>query len=303
MTDDQLVRRNVRRIVILGHNGFVGTHLATFFGKKYQKVEVIGLSLPDFDLGRKKDLERLSALFSQDVVLIVCAAIKRQFGDSLESFRNNVEIIANLCGLLRDNPVKSVVYFSSAAVYGEDVVHGTISEDSPVCPTSFYGISKYASECILRKTVIDHGNGSLVILRPTLIYGPGDLGETYGPVGFVKKALRNETITLWGDGNEYREFIYVDDVIGIINALIISDYSGTLNVVAGKSYTFRDVLTEVSNCLGVDIDTVSKPRTKQKVDNYFDNTFLKKALPAGYAFVDLKEGVEKIVAMERQNNS
>ena len=298
MIDDRYLSSNIRKIIILGHNGFVGTHLTRFFTSSMEKVEVIGFSLPDFDLARKKDLRKLGRLLSDEVVLIVCAAIKRQFGDTLEAFQKNIEILTNLCTLLRDNPVRDVVYFSSAAVYGEDVVHGTISEETPICPTSFYGIAKYASECILRKTVHEHGSGNLIILRPTLIYGPGDLGETYGPVGFLKKALRKETITLWGDGNEYREFIYVDDVVHIINKLILSDYSGVLNVVAGKSYTFRDVIDQISRSTGVDIAVSSKQRSKQRVDNHFDNSLLQSILPDGHIFVTLEEGIRKILAIE-----
>jgi UDP-glucose 4-epimerase len=298
MIDDEYLSKNIRKIIILGHNGFVGTHLTNFFANRLEKVEVIGLSLPDFDLARKKDLRKLGRLLSDEVVLIICAAIKRQFGDTLEAFQKNIEILTNLCALLRDNPVRDVVYFSSAAVYGEDVVHGTISEATSICPTSFYGMAKYASECILTKTVHEHGCGNLIILRPTLIYGPGDLGETYGPVGFMKKALRKETITLWGDGNEYREFMYVDDVVHIINELILSDYSGVLNVVAGRSYTFRDVIEEISRSAGVEIAVASKPRTKQKVDNHFDNSLLQRTLPAGHSFVTLEEGIKRMLAAE-----
>lgn len=298
MTDQRYLSNNIKKIIIIGHNGFVGTHLTDFFAGSLENIEVLGFSLPDFDLTKKKDLRNLARLLSDEVVLIVCAAIKRQFGDTLEAFQKNVEILTNLCTLLRDRPVRNVVYFSSAAVYGEDIIHGTISEITPICPTSFYGMAKYASECILRKTIHEHGSGNLIILRPTLIYGPGDLGETYGPAGFLKKALRKDVITLWGDGNEYREFIYVDDVVQIINRLILLNYSGVLNVVAGKSYTFKDVIEEISRSTGVEIAVTSKPRTKQKVDNHFDNSLLLSTLPDSHSFVTLEEGIKRMLAAE-----
>jgi UDP-glucose 4-epimerase len=76
------------------------------------------------------------------------------------------------------------------------------------------------------------------------------------------------------------------------------NYSGVLNVVAGKSYTFKDVIEEISRSTGVEIAVTSKPRTKQKVDNHFDNSLLLSTLPDSHSFVTLEEGIKRMLAAE-----
>lgn len=179
-------------------------------------------------------------------------------------------------------------FFSSAAVYGEDVHNTNITEDTPPHPTSYYGLAKFTSEILLRKA-IGQNQTSLLVLRPALIYGPGDQGG-YGPTGFIKSALAGEPIVLWGDGEEKREFIYVGDVARIVHALTSQDYDGVVNVVSGHSYTFKDALEVVSRLLPLGQPPGSRPRTKNKADHGFDNSRLRSLLP-DFQFTDLANGV------------
>jgi UDP-glucose 4-epimerase len=78
--------------------------------------------------------------------LVLAAAVKKQFGDTLEAHRQNMAIIENVCRLLEAYPVRRVIFMSSAAVYGEETENTDISELTPVNPTSFYGINKYTGE-------------------------------------------------------------------------------------------------------------------------------------------------------------
>ena len=134
-----------------------------------------------------------------------------------------------------------IIYLSSARVYGEDVAYlEKISEYTPVQPKTYYGISKYAAERVLEKICTDNGI-NLVILRPPLVYGKDDLSQGYGPTGFTYKVVNSEEIILWGDGSEFREFIYVDDIGNIVSRLVNSNYNGILNLVSGTSYTFKEI--------------------------------------------------------------
>ena len=105
------------------------------------------------------------------------------------------------------------LFVSSAEVYGEDLNDLLITEETQIAPTSYYGMAKYASELIIKKSLIDYPNTSYMILRPALVYGPGEEGSFYGPSGFMKAAVKNEEILLWGNGSELREFVYIDDLI------------------------------------------------------------------------------------------
>lgn len=279
------------KTIILGHSGFIGSHLERTLASSAHR-QVIGRSLPDVDLTSSKDASRLIPFFTPDATLVLAAAVKRQFGDTLDAFRQNCAIVENVCALLESHPVRRVIYMSSTAVYGEETHNTCISEQTQVNPTSYYGINKYTSERLLKKACA--GRISLVCLRPPLVYGPNDPGRTYGPSGFCASALEGKPVTLWGDGEELREFIYIEDLCRVIEHLIAVDFDGELNVVSGTRYCFADairILTEKVPTLEVN----SRPRSKQKADNAFDAARIKSLLPADFAFTPLEAGISKIL--------
>ena len=196
--------------------------------------------------------------------------------------------------LLERRPVARFVFFSSAAVYGEEITSLQITEETAVQPTSFYGAAKFACECLFRKVI--RPPASLVILRPALIYGPGDQGG-YGPSGFVKAAVKGESITLWGDGTELREFVFVEDVARLVHRLVFHEFAGVLNIVAGTSQTFKEALDAVSQLVPLKHKVVSRPRTKPKADHAFDTTRLKQLFD-DFPFTGLEEGIQRTVEFE-----
>jgi UDP-glucose 4-epimerase len=278
----------VSRILILGHTGFVGANLRRVLATR--GLEVSGLSLADIDLTKAKDCQRLAEYFVPGTAVVMCSAIKRQAGDTLENYQKNVAMAANLSPLLKDGAVSRFIYFSSTAVYGEDTHNTAILEATAVNPTSYYGMAKFACERILIKAVEGKKTSPLVVLRPATIYGADEPGRPYGPMGFLRAASKGETVTVWGDGLEKREFIFIDDVCAAIAGLLESDFSGVLNLVSGHSVTFQDVLTEVAK-LAPNPTTESRPRTKAKADHAFDNALLRRVLPK-LAFTPLSAGLQ-----------
>jgi len=290
---------NIKRILILGHTGFIGSHLEKHLRCLSPKIEVVGRSLPDIDLTKEKEAVNLSDLFDLETAVIMCAAIKRQFGDNLSSFWQNLSMSVNLCRLLERRPVRRFIFFSSTAIYGEDIHNSNITEQTPACPTSYYGMAKYTSEKLFSKVMNQPEQSPLLILRPPLIYGPGDLAATYGPAGFVKATLEKEQIRLWGDGSERREFIFVEDIVEIVCRLSFSEYAGVLNVASGRSYTFENIIEIISSLVPYGLKVTSRPRTKKKVDNEFCNRrFL--SLLADFSFTGLEEGIKRTVVAESQ---
>lgn len=288
----------IARVLILGHSGFIGSHLEKFFQRHFPGIEVVGRSAPEFDLTREQDAETLAGFLNLQTVVVMCAAIKRQLGDSLDTFSQNVQMVVNLCRQLQQRPVKRLVFFSSAAVYGEEVQNTCITEQTPVHPTSFYGTAKYAAERLLEKVIPTNEQSSLLILRPPLIYGPGDQGSIYGPSGFARAAINGETISIWGDGTERREFMFVEDIAEIVCRLVFNRYKGVLNVASGRSYTYLDILEVLSRTLPGKIQTTSRPRSKNKVDHGFSNTTLAKLLP-GFSFTPLQEGIRRTIIAQQ----
>ena len=281
------------RIILLGHTGYIGRRLAVAFADAAPGLAVLGRSVADLDLTRPDASAALEPLLDPGAALVICAAIKKQLGDTLDVLAQNMAITANICRALAARPVRRVVFFSSAAVYGEDVQHGTITEATPVEPTSFYGIGKFAAERMLMKTTSQHPATSLLLLRPALVYGPDEPGYYYGPSGFLQKARRGSPITLWGDGSELREFLFIDDVVAVTTTLLFSAASGVLNVASGASYTYAAALEAIERITGRRPVTDSRARTKDKVDHRFDPSALLRACP-GFAFTSMDEGLRRL---------
>ncbi len=275
-------------MVILGHNGFIGRHLVARLERNENVSVVDGASLPGCDLTRMDQVERLRPQFTPETVLIICAARKRQLGDHLDAYDENAGMITNLCRVLQDSPpLARVIFFSSAAVYGEEHHDVNITEETAIRPTSYYGGAKFAGECLLRKTL--EPRTEVVALRPALVFGPGD-GAMYGPSGFVRSALDSRTIALWGDGSERREFVYVEDVAEIVSRLVDHPFSGVINVVNGRSDTFQEVVGLI-RYLVPDLEVTTRPRSKSQVDHGFNNSLLRKLCP-DLRFTPLAEAVE-----------
>lgn len=293
--------RPIRRVLILGHNGFIGSALCNYFHKQSPELELIGRSLPEVDLTRPQDAAALAQFLRLDTAVIMCLGIKRQFGDTLDVFAQNLAMVMNLARVLQDQAVARLIYFSSAAVYGEDVHNIGITEETPIQPTSYYGLAKFTSECILRRVFAKERQSSLVIIRPPLVYGPGDAGNTYGPSGFIHAALRGEPITLWGDGSELREFLFLPDLLAIVHKLMFCPFHGVLNIANGRSYSFRTILDQIVALTPASLDIRSRPRTKSKVDNAFDNILLRQVFP-DFAFTELSGGLKMAMKAEQKDN-
>lgn len=278
----------IKKILILGHSGFIGQAMVADLEANAPALEVVGLSVPDVDFEKKEDWAKVASHFDEDTAVVFLAAVKRQVGDTRESFAQNMNMIYHLAEAVENNPVGKLVFYSSTAVYGEDVQHPDITEETGVQPTSFYGLYKFAAERVLLKACAPE---KLVCLRPPTAYGGGDLPQ-YGPSGFTHKSVTGETIVLWGDGEEKREFVYIEDLVAITREVILSDFHGVLNTCAGVSYTFQDVLRCVE-ALPTGLPPVDqRERTKDKVDNYFDNSLFRSVLP-DFTFTPLEEGIRK----------
>lgn len=290
-------RPQFSRIVVLGSGGFIGTHLCERLKVLAPDTEIIGRALPTLDLTVQDQAAKLAELFTPDTAVVSLAAIKRQMGDNLDSFTANLKIATNLARLLAQHPVARFIFLSSTAVYGEETTDTRITEDTAPRAASYYGMAKLASELLLRKAAEQNGRTALLCVRPPLIYGPGDQGG-YGPTGFIKSSLRGEPITLWGDGTERREFIYVADAARVLGELIFHDCTGVLNLVSGRSANYLDALAAVDACVPLRQPVTQRPRSKGKADHGFDNARLRTVLP-GFEFTSLAEGVRLTFEAQR----
>lgn len=279
-------------VILLGHTGFIGRNIYKYLISAGVN-NLIGISTNEIDLTKENSHKILQKVLSPDCLVIMCAGVKKQLGDNLNSFEKNITIVNNFIRAVSKVHPKKMIYFSSASVYGEDVAyHGEISEETPVQPRTYYGIAKYTAERLLEKSCADTQT-QLVILRPPLVYGKDDLSRGYGPTGFTYKAINNEEIIIWGDGSEFREFVYVDDVARIVSRLINNDYSGILNLASGKSYTYKEIIDLLNEMKETNIKVVSRQRTKEKVNHHYSNELIHNVL-GDFKFTRLGDGLRKM---------
>ena len=287
----------LKRIVVLGHSGFIGSHLCRYLESLRLGIEIVGESLPEMDLTTSSGAKVIAPYFDMNTLVIMCAGVKKQYGDSLDIYVQNMDMVINICSLLDQHPVQRFLFFSSAEVYGQEVHDINITEQTPVQPSSYYGAAKYASECLLTKTYEKIDDGTLLIVRPTLVYGPHEEGTFYGPTGFIRMAHKKEPIVLWGDGQELREFLYIDDIVNAVVQLAFSHCQGVFNIVGGGSRSYAEALDIALNLIPYDIEVKHNPRTRKKVDQAYQNCKLAKNLPE-LKFTSLEDGMEKIYNLE-----
>jgi UDP-glucose 4-epimerase len=282
------------KILLLGHDGFIGQEVYNLFSTLEPVEDILGLSYPGVDLCNSDVVQQIAKYFTPATAVIMCAGVKRQLGDDLDIFQQNLMMVENVCKILQQCPVKQFVYFSSAAVYGEDIHNLNISEETQIQPRTFYGIAKYASERLLWKVIAKQPQTALALLRPPLIYGIGDKSMGYGPTGFLNKMLKDEEISLWGDATELREFLYVKDIARIVYEVVRSNFRGVLNPVSGKSHSFQQLLDQLVTVTGKTPKITRRDRTNEKVDNVFSNILLKKHFPS-LRFTTLDIGIRDML--------
>ncbi len=288
------------KIIIIGHTGFIGKNIYQNL-KDNSDYEIVGISKKDVNLVESDSSQILSEIITPKSIVIMCAGIKKQLGDNLEILRDNISIINNFSNAIIESNPSKILFISSTSVYGEDVAYSdNISEGTPVRPRTYYGIAKYTAERILKK-ICEDNKLHLMILRPPLIYGKDDASMGYGPTGFTHKYKNGDKIILWGDGSEYREFIYIDDVVSIICILINSDFSGIVNLVSGASYTYIDIINKLKKITNLNIDIESRERSKDKVDHHYSNKLINTII-GNFQFTSIENGLNRTFKALKNDN-
>ena len=219
------------RVVVIGAGGFVGGAIALRMER--DGVPVLRVTRKDADLLAPDAAERLAALLRPGDSVVAAAAIAP--AKTPEMLRDNLTLCIALVRALEQAEPAHVVNISSDAVFADGPL--PLTEANPLAPGSYHGIMHLARETIFRTEL----RVPLAILRPTLVYGAGDPHNGYGPNQFRRKAQRGEAITLFGEGEERRDHIHVDDVAEIAARVLYRRSTGDLNLASGTVTSFREV--------------------------------------------------------------
>jgi nucleoside-diphosphate-sugar epimerase len=150
----------------------------------------------------------------------------------------------------------------------------------------------HAREIVLRAAA---AGAPFAILRPTLIYGSDDPHNGYGPNQFRRLAARGEAITLFGEGEEQRDHVWIDDVAEIVYHVLSHCSVGILNIATGNVVTFREIAEIIAGLFTPKVPISSRPRTgpmPHKGYRSFDISATRAAFP-NFAYTPLIEGLER----------
>jgi nucleoside-diphosphate-sugar epimerase len=203
--------------------------------RKEREFELVEADLDAMDIA--KELEGIDAVFH----LAAQAGVRASWGRSFDIYtKNNIQATQKLLEAVKDKPIRKLVYASSSSVYGMTPVL-PMAETNPVQPLSPYGVSKLAAEQLCFLYFKNHGVPA-VSLRFFTVFGPGQRPDMAFHK-FFKAMAEDREISIFGDGNQTRDFTFVDDIVQANLAALSSGKPGeTYNIGGGHREKLNDVI-------------------------------------------------------------
>jgi UDP-glucose 4-epimerase len=260
------------RVVIVGAGGFVGSTIAGQLAAA--GIPTIGLTRREVDLLAAEGAERLRETLRPDDAVVLVSAVAP--AKNAAQMMTNLRMAEAACAAFAAVPPAHLVYISSDAVYADDA--NPVTERSPVAPSTTHGMMHAARELMLHSEY----RGPLSFLRPTLILGARDPHSGYGPNRFRRQAARGEPITIFGEGEEKRDHIAVEDVARLAVRILLRRSAGALNAVTGVATSFHDIAHLVAARFTPHAAVTSVPRPGPRphlLHRFFDISDMHKAFP------------------------
>jgi nucleoside-diphosphate-sugar epimerase len=274
------------RVVVIGAGGFVGSTIVSELVSA--GVCVRGLTRREADLLALDGAQRLQEeLRPTDAVVFVSAIAPAKTSDQLVA---NLQMAQTALRAFAAVPPVHLLYISSDAVYADDA--NPVTERSPIAPSTIHGMMHVARELMLKADC----KCPFAALRPTLIYGANDPHSGYGPNRFRRQAATGEPIILFGDGEEQRDHVAVEDVARLAVRILMHKSVGALNAVSGVATSFSDVARLVADNFTPKAVVKPQPRTQPRphlLHRFFDITECHKSFP-DFHFESLADGLARV---------
>ena len=301
----------MKTILILGGYGFLGTNIISFVDKHFsQQYRFIvfdkyakhmgGVELACVKrtyAGDFTDKELIESIFSENKIDLVIHSLSTTVPVDSANARYDVETnllpTLDVLALMVKYGVKDIVYISSGgAVYGtrDNKVH---EESDAVYPISSYGVVKVATEKYMMQYAQLYGLRPLIV-RLSNPYGAYHYSMKQGVINIaIEKALRNEPLQIWGDGNDKKDYIYVEDFVAILFCLLDKGISNqVINIGSGTLLS----VNEIANAVRAHVPSFrATHESNQQFDaSHFElNTDKLKSYIGEYKFTPFVEGLQK----------
>ena len=247
------------RILITGGAGFIGSHIAEYFNNKAE-IRV----LDNLRSGYKHNLDGLNVEFIEGDVcdraavkaamqgvdyvfhLAAMVSVPESMFKIAECVNINIHGLLNVLEEAAAAGVKKLCFSTSAAIYGDNPIVPKVESMIPE-PKSPYAITKLDGEYYCNMFTRE-GRLQTACLRYFNVFGPRqDPKSAYAaaiPI-FTAKAVANEDITIYGDGEQTRDFIYVKDIVEANVFMAMNDFTSVYNIAYGQKITINDLVQEI----------------------------------------------------------
>lgn len=293
-------------IIITGGAGFLGRHLCRALVNLGHQIKIIDLNKnPEYETIKAdvRDAKKMKELITNaDVVFHLASLIEA--GESVEKpdkyIDYNINGTLSVLEAMRLNGLKTFIFSSSAAIYGEPE-QVPIKENDKTLPINPYGMTKLAMEGLIRSYVEAH-EFTGVALRYFNLYGPGEhhQPETHAIPRFIEQVYKEEEVTVWGNGEHLRDYVYIDD--------IVSAHLKTFELIQQQpgKYHYMNLSTEKPSSVMEVVKTIEQAMNKKVKIKYHSSrpgdplqlyADAKKAenVLSWKAKVDLENGIKKTV--------
>ncbi|MHB8189540.1 MAG: NAD-dependent epimerase/dehydratase family protein [Ferrimicrobium sp.] len=257
----------LRTAIVTGGSGFIGYHLVRQLLADGVEVIVVDRNTPNFSgVSRyvKGEIENpavwrnllLDRSVRPDALFHLAArtSVLESIQDPSDVFLSNVVGFQQALEYCRAVGVPHVTFASTNAVVG-NAFHGTITEESSLAPLTPYGATKAAGEMLASAYSSSYGI-SVASVRLTNVYGPAMWNKDSIVPRLFRHAIGLNDFAVYGDGDQFRDFVYVEDVVGAFLSVTDQRFSGPVSFGSGSSVTVNELVDHISDTTGVAL----KPR-------------------------------------------
>ncbi len=306
------------KIVITGGAGFIGSHIAENLAKNGHEITIVDNLDSYYSIDLKKrnldialnsgnvtfvnaditDLARMEQIIDSTVDYVYHEAAQAGVRISVEDpFKpNDVNVLGTLNVLKAslDAGIKKVINASSSSVYGK-VKYLPFDEQHPTEPVSPYGVSKLAAEHYCRVFYEVYGLPT-TSLRYFTVYGPRMRPDLAISI-FTRKMLANETITVFGDGEQTRDFTYIDDVVEANKRLLHNKATDgmVLNIGGGNRISVNNLIENLRSIIGSTSEVINAVKQKGDTEDTLADVDLGNKLIGYKPLFDINKGLNKFV--------
>ncbi|MDB2372733.1 NAD(P)-dependent oxidoreductase [Amylibacter sp.] len=237
-----------RKITLIGGSGFVGTNLCRLLALEQQDFEIIDLKMSrEFPekckIGDVRNLESLREVITGDVVVNLAAVHRDDVRERSEYQKTNIDGAKNVAQICTEKEINKIIFTSTVAVYGH-AEPGT-NEGGAIKPFNEYGRTKFEAEEHLRAWQSCTAK-SLIIIRPTVIFGEGNRGNVYN----LLNQIASNRFVMVGSGENKKSIAYIGNVVAFLATCISTDQKyGLYNYVDTPDFTMNELVSEVRNKL------------------------------------------------------